>query len=436
MKGFKRRMRLRVPAMVTMLAATASAHGAGFQLIEVTVTGLGRAYAGGSSPGDDLSAVFYNPAELTLLQLNAARVQSGVTFISVSGEFSDEGSSRSVPTAQGRMTVPSDGRTPDDGGTDSLVPNLFVAVPVTDRISAGLGITAPFGLSTDYAKDWIGRYHALNSELKTVDINPAFSYRISDKLSVGAGISAQYADAKLGQAVFTGTPQDGFAEVSGDGWAMGWNAGISFQPDAATRIGLGFRSKVNQKVSGERRLEGVGPLSGTVGARSDVTLPESLMLTGYRALSERWAIMGTARWTRWSRFDELRVRFDDGSPDAVTVHDWNDTWFLSVGVEYRYSPALTLRAGVARDETAIPSAEFRTPRIPDSDRIWLSLGASYQPYEHLQVDVGYTHFFAENSRIDHTAVIANTPGGPVFDTLRGRYEGYVNLLGAQLSYQF
>ncbi len=425
---------IRVLVLAGLVGVGTQVQAAGFQLTEQSVSGLGRAFAGGSTPGDDLSAIFYNPAEMTLVEGTA--VQQNLTFISVTGEYTDQGSTRSLPTASGRVTVPSDGRLTDDGGTDAFVPTLYAVTDINDRIKAGIGVTVPFGLRTDYGRDWVGRYHALESELKTIDVAPSIAFKVNDQFSVGAGISFQYAEATLSQAIFTGTPQDGFVEVTGDNWAVGYNLGASYQLNPNTRFGIGFRSKVEQTVEGDRELSGVGPLSGTVGAKATVTLPETVYLTGYHRLDEKWALMGTARWTNWSRFDELRVQFDDGSPDSVTEEKWDDTWFVSLGVEFDYNPDVTLRAGVAYDQMAVTSDELRTPRIPDADRTWLSLGASYQPSDNLILEAGYAHLFTDDVDVDNTVPIASTPGGAVFDNLRGGFEGDVDIIGVQLTYRF
>lgn len=426
---------VRVLSLAGLLAAGSQAHAAGFQLTEQSVTGLGRAFAGASLVADDLSAAFYNPADMMLLDAGT-QVQAGVTFISVESEFHDRGSFQSLPTPSGRVSVPSRGLADDDGGTDNFVPNLYAVTDLDERIRVGLAITVPFGLRTEYADNWVGRYHALESELKTIDISPSIAYRVNEQFSIGAGVSFQYAEATLSQAIFTGTPEDGKVEITADDWGFGFNLGATYELSRDTRFGLSYRSKVKQTAEGDRELSGVGPLSGTVGAEATVELPETVYLTAYHRFDPNWSLLGTARWTKWSRFDELRIKFDNGSPDAVTVENWDDTWFFSLGVQYAYSPDLTLRAGVAYDNAAVPDAEHRTPRIPDTDRTWLALGASYKPSQNLSLDVGYAHLFGEDVDMRNTLPIARTAGGAVLDTLIGEFEGSTDILGAQLTYRF
>ena len=157
-------------------------------------------------------------------------------------------------------------------------------------------------------------------------------------------------------------------------------------------------------------VPGLGDLP-KVGAEATVDLPETLGIEFYKRLNDQWAIMAGARWTRWSRFDELRIKFADGRPDAVTEENWDNSWALSIGASYDYSDELTLRAGYMHDQTPIPNAEFRTPRIPGSTRNWLALGASYKPMPQLTVDFGYAHLFVDDAEIDNVIPIGVSAAG-------------------------
>ena len=421
---------------LTGLLLADHAYGAGFQLVETSVTGMGRATAGGSIAGDDLSAVHFNPADMMLLK--GRKIQSGLSFVSVTSKIDAGGSSRIFPGPDGPVIAPTPGGTIDNGGTDVFVPNLYYVMDIDERTKFGLGLTTPFGLRTDYGSNWVGRYHALESELTTIDINPAIAYRLNEHFSVGAGVSAQYADVTLSQAVFTGGSDDGFAEVKADDWGFGFNLGLLYEVDANTRFGLSYRSKVRQTATGELAtyIPGFGDLP-KVGAETTVDLPETLGIEFYKRLDDRWALMAGARWTRWSRFDELRIKFADGRPDAVTEENWDNSWAFSVGVSYDYSPELTLRAGYMPDQNPIPSTEFRTPRIPGNTCNWLALGASYGPLPQLTVDVAYAHLFVDDAEIDNTIPIAVSAAGPVLDNLVGKIDSAnTDLFGLQVVWKF
>ncbi|MGH8604506.1 MAG: OmpP1/FadL family transporter, partial [Gammaproteobacteria bacterium] len=254
-------------AFVTLILKFSAAYGAGFQLGEHSANAIGRSLAGYGVIGDDASAVFFNPAGLVLL--DRPTVQNGLFYITSGFEFENQGSRQSLAG----LSAPSRG-IDDDGGRDGLAPSLYALAPLWERVRVALGITAPFGLVTDYDADWVGRYHALRSELKTIDINPSVAYRLSGQLSLGAGVSVQYADATLSRAVFVFDPAsgnplaDGLARVEGDDWSVGYDLGLMFEWDQHTRFGAGYRSKVDHTLRGTRKLEGVPAQSSVIGGEA------------------------------------------------------------------------------------------------------------------------------------------------------------------------
>ncbi|MGH8581138.1 MAG: OmpP1/FadL family transporter [Gammaproteobacteria bacterium] len=228
--------------------------------------------------------------------------------------------------------------------------------------------------------------------------------------------------------------------MEGDNWNVGYDLGLMFEWDKHTRFGAGYRSKVDHTLRGTRKLEGVPGQPRVIAGEAELNLPDTLYLGAYRRLNERLMLTGGARWTRWSRFQETRIRFADGSPDEVTVQNWDDSWTFSVGLDYVCYPHWTLRAGYGYDQTPVPSARFRNPRIPDNDRHWLSVGASYRPNETWNFDFGYSHVFVDSARIENTVdlVPANiAPSGTFTDTLIGEYDtSGSDSIGAQLVYAF
>lgn len=432
-----------------LTAVVGQAQGAGFAIIEQGVTGLGNAYAGGAAVAEDASTIFFNPAGMT--RLYGTHLEAGVHVISPTTEFRSSGTSQVV----GAATVPLTGNDGGEAGETGVVPNFYYVRELGRDMRFGLGVNAPFGLATDYARGWEGRYHALRSELATVNINPAFAWKVTDRLSLGAGVNIQYIEAKLSQAVdfptvcaglfaagvgaagaCAGAPttSDGEAELEGDDWGWGFNAGLMYELDR-TRFGLAYRSKVDQKLEGDvdfnntpGALQGLGIFIDD-GVSAQVSLPEMVSLSIHHELNPKVAIMGDVTWTNWSRFDELRVKFDTNpQADLVTPEEWDDSWRYSLGLSYRYNDSWTLRTGVAYDQTPIPSAELRTPRIPGNDRKWLALGASYRQSDRLQFDVGYAHLFVSDTPINNT----NNTGA----TLVGSYESSVDILSAQLRWSF
>lgn len=428
-------------SLISILGCAVPAQGAGFALFEHSAENMGRAYAGGASnAGRDPATLFWNPAGMALLP--GFQAQAGAIAFTFTAEFHDRGSTRSSPMPAGFPAPPSSGRE-DDGGTAAVVPHFYLTSRVTGRFSLGIGVFSPFGLKTDYARDWIGRYHALKSELTNININPSLSYRLSDRLSVGAGVSASYLDSELTRAVFLADPASGtqlpdaHVKLEGDDWSHGFNLGLLYELDADTRLGLAYRSRIDHTLEGRSTLSGAGPNSGSAGIRTDLTLPESLMLSGQMRLNGRWALMADIIWTRWSRFDELRIRFDDGTPDDVSVQNWGDSWRYTLGTEYRCSTDWTLRAGIALDRSPIPDAQRRTPRIPDADRRWITLGASWRTTDSVSIDFAYAHLFISDGAVDNTIDLAPTIAPGAFtDRLVGIFDSSTDAVGVEVTVSF
>ncbi|MCK5205002.1 MAG: outer membrane protein transport protein, partial [Desulfobacterales bacterium] len=183
--------------VVLFMAFTSSAvMASGIQITEKGTKGLGNAWAGGAAVAEDASTVYWNPAGLTRLDDN--QVGLAVHFIRPSFKWDDDGST----TVIGQPLTGSDG---GDAGGPNFVPNFFYSHAFGDKWRAAIGIVSPFGLETDYDKNWKGRYYTTKSSVLTIDINPSVAYRINSHFSVGAGVSAQWIDAELKNAVDYGT---------------------------------------------------------------------------------------------------------------------------------------------------------------------------------------------------------------------------------------
>jgi long-chain fatty acid transport protein len=430
---------------------------AGFSLIEQSVSGLGNAFAGAAAIAEDASTIFYNPAGLARLGQNDFTV--GLHLIRPSVKFTSQGST----IATGQAASGSNG---GDAGGLNFVPNAYYAHALSDAWRIGIGINAPFGLKTDYEDGWVGRYQALKSEIKTININPSIAYRLSDRISLGAGIDAQYIKAELTRAIDFGTlcvsqfgqrlgsaaagaaacasggirpgARDGTVKIEGTDWSYGFNLGALFQVSPSTRLGLAFRSKIKQELTGDASFSNPalpGPFAALTasrattngGVKANVTLPETLSLSAVTAVDSQWTLLGDITWTKWSRFDELRVHFDNGAPDSVTVENWKDAYRFSLGANYAFSPVLMLRAGVAYDQSPVKD-EFRTARIPDQDRTWLSFGLTYKVGPTAFVDAGYTHLFVKNASLNKTEAGAGT--------LQGEYKTNTNIVSVQYRQSF
>jgi len=396
---------------------------AGFALIEQSASGMGNAFAGESAIAEDASTIYFNPAGMTYIE--GTQLVGALHLIKPSAEFNNQGSIAGA----GKPLGGSGG----DAGDLSFVPNFYYKMDLNDSIKLGLGVNAPFGLKTEYDPTWMGRFQAIKSEVKTVNINPAIAFKVNDQLSLGLGVSAMWAQATLTRAVNFGLGGEGSVKIKGDDWGFGVNLGAIYQITPDTRVGMAYRSKVDQHLEGDAtftRPAAVPAAAAPNGAvTANVSLPENFSVSAFSRLNETWDVMGDVTWTNWSRFKELRIVRSSGAVLAVTPENWDNTMRYSVGVNYHYTDAIKLRAGLAYDEEAI-SDQFRTARIPGNDRKWLSLGAGWQLTPVSKVDVGYSHLFISSAKIDDNQT--TTGNG----RLTGNYDGSVDILSMQYTHNF
>lgn len=400
-----------------------SAFGAGFQVMEQSATAQGYSFAGATAAAEDISYMYFNPAAIAFHDgLNA---NGNFSFIFPSADVSNS-------TANTALGTPIGG---GNAGTDELgiVPATYVSAQVSEQFFLGMSITSPFGLVTDYDDDWIGRYHATRSELISINVSPTIAFKPIPQVALAAGVVIEYVDASLGNAVDLGTAgavnpaiggaftavgqtptpggSDIDAEVHGDDIDFGFTLGALFEPFDGTRLGIGYRSEIEHEVDLQSQFSGTDAATGAVlaalqsgGVFTDgtastvVSAPAQLNLGFYQELTDNFAVVGDARWTQWSSFDELVIEFDDGTPDSVTDESWDDTWFFGLGGIYNATDQLTLRSGVAFDQGAAPT-ETRTPRIPDANRWWFSVGATYALSDHMSLNAGYSFIRVDDAEI-------------------------------------
>lgn len=423
---------MKVLAIALGAFGSTASHAAAFQLLEGNASGLGNAYAGSAAVAEDASTVFFNPAGMTLLP--GRNVAFSVDLVRPSAKFSNQGST--VPPGQGV------GGNGGDAGDWAGIPAGYMTWQLTDRVTAGLGVGAPFGLKTEYSPDWVGRFHAVKSEIKTVNINPSVAFKVNDVLSLGVGLNFQRIDADLTNMVTNPGLAGSLARgrIKGDDTAWGWNIGALWQVSDSTRIGAAYRSKMDYKLEGTAAFTGLnaggnvvaGVLNGTRGGKvtADVELPDTATLSVHQKISDRWTMMGDLSWTGWSSLQQLQVVNVNGTVVTTEELRWRDTWRVAFGGTYAYSDAVSLKFGLAWDQTPVREST-RLPRVPDEDRVWLSFGVQWRPDASSAVDVGYAHLFVKDASVNNNGGSALLKG-----TLVGEYENSVDILGVQYSTRF
>lgn len=402
----------------------------GFALIEQSASGQGLSYAGAAANPEDASIMWFNPAGLTQIENN--QLIAAGHIIKPVADFKNQNS-----RIDGVGPIYGEG---GNGAKTSVVPNFYWKTKF-QGLDFGLGINVPYGSTVEYEDDWVGRYHAVYTSTKTVNVNPAVAFKLNDSVSFGAGLNIQYIDVNLTQKIDFGSdplvnqPQqhDGYADLQADGIGYGINLGFLYELENNGYIGLSYRSQVSHSAKGD--AEFLTPAFVTSAEYADqsisanVTLPASVSLSGLYPLNDRLNLLADITWTGWSSFDELRISFANKA-DSVQPEEWEDVMRYAFGLTYRYSPTWILRTGVAFDSTPIPSDDLRTPRIPDSDRQWLSFGASYQWKENIRVDAGYSHLWGGTEAID--ARHADVPS----HILDGEVDTKVDILSAQLVWEY
>ncbi len=411
-------------SMLTAASGVDAAHAAGFQLRELSADGVGTALAGSSSRADDLSTIYLNPAGMTRI---GTGIQADLTYVIPNIEFSG--------TGVGPDGVPFTGGQGGDAGENVLVPAVYGLWAISPTLSVGLSLNVPFGLATKYENDWVGRYFALESEIHNAVLTPSIAWKATEHLSLGAGIQIGRADATLSRAVnlaALGLP-DATTKLEGDDIGYGFTLGALYEFTPTSRVGLTYRSRIDYTLDGNVTFSGVPeavaalvPTLNDTGASGKVTTPDVLSLGAYHEFGPKWSGMAEISWTNWSTFKELRIAFDDGRPDEVTPENWEDSWFFSVGAEYRPWENHAFQFGIAYDESPVPD-DTRTARIPDADRYWASVGYVYDFAAGRRLNLGYTHVFFDK---------ANLAESSDSGTLSGEYDGSADIVSASVQFRF
>ncbi|OHX16185.1 OmpP1/FadL family transporter [Chromobacterium sphagni] len=486
---------LSVMIMGTALGlASTQAAASGYQFGSQSVSGQGTAHANGAEANDP-STIFSNPAGLT--RLDGTQLSTGVTLVVPHSEYNDTGS-----TTTGALGFPAHATGGDNGGTFApkavAAPTFYLSSKINDKITAGIGMYVPYGAKLDYGFGWAGRYALKSIDLQSLNINPSIAFKLDDRHSFGFGISAQYMKATLEQAAdattglnaalyqkvlaATGSQAaalgavnqaaingDGLAHVEGDDWGFGWNIGYMFQLDENTRFGLAYRSSVKQSLQGSstwtfnnvtnNALPSFGIAANALGAQAkakhpdasssvDVSTPETASANFFHQLNPKIALMGDVTWVRNSRLQQIDIKQSAvngvAQGDLVLHQNWRDTWRVSVGSNYQLNDSWMLRGGLAWEQSPVKDDQDRHPAIPDSDRIWLSLGANFKINKQSSIDLAYSFIDFKNANVNYTdgcspAGTSPTTGGACTGnggTVNGTYKTYLQLVGLQYNYRF
>ncbi len=402
---------LRVAMLTPLMSATVFA--SGFAVQSQTATSIANGHAGVARAAD-ASVALSNPA-LAVKIGDAWSISLGA--ISLGATFKDQGSLSAIATpASGRGNASADGAAP--------LLSVFHTRSLSDHSALAFALYTPFGLSTTYDNDWVGRYQVQKAELKTLALNPSYAYQFNPQFSGAIGASILRGQTNLVSAVDFGslcfaviTPaacgganvlpqlQDGRASIKASGWGYGWTAALAWQVDDALRLGLNYRSTIKLSVDGDAQFRNPslpGPFAALTqtpattngSVKSKLALPELLTVGMAYNLSPQTELIADYTWTRWRRIDALRLDFgNSGAADSVIPFNWNNTSKFGAGLNHQLSDTWTARAGLEWEQSAVKDA-LRNPIVPDSDRRFIGLGARYQmsPEQSLDFALGTIRF--------------------------------------------
>ena len=382
-------------AALVMTAGTAEA--AGFYLQEQSVRGWGRANSG-EVADQGAASLWWNPAAIA--GVTEAEAAFGATGILPSGRVSDAGTLIDRPGAPPEPV----GGLPRlrDPILRGVAPNNAFALPLGERIALGLAVTSPFSFTSQYDPSGWQRYSAIRTRLLTLDFQPSVAVKATDWLSVGAALNIQYSDAWLSNALPNLTPgsPDARLRLTGNGWDLGWSAGLQLRPAERVSIGVAYKSAISHKTQGPIEVTGlVGPLAprNTSGpATVRFTTPWQLLAGARVGLTEGLTLNAQAVHFGWSKFDILDI---SGPVNNAIVQNYKDTWSVAVGFDQSLGEQLTLRAGVQIDPTPTRDAN-RDPRVPDGDRVNYNAGATYRMSGRISLDAAVSLTDVESSSIN------------------------------------
>lgn len=412
-----------IAASVLGLTVASNAQAAGYQLSDYSVAGLGRSYAGAGVVGDDYSALAYNPAGMFANPKTGMQV--GATLVQQYGKV------------KGTDSFGKSGK--DDISVYSPLPNFFAQYKINDDLMAGFGVYMPYGLASDYGDDFFASGEGITTDLRIVDLNLSAAYKLTDTFSIGAGLIYRYVRGKVTGYAKTPVATLGYYNYDLDNWNWYGNFGVMWEPVKDTRIGVSYRPTRHHKVEGPLEYGGMtvpGMLvPGTYEASSTQVLPEQVIISAFTK-QNNFGYSFMARWSRWTRFQKFSMVSPEAAAagayafgDKTAEYNWHNTWTVSLGADWYYNDTWTFRAGVAYDQSPATDGNYRTTRIPDQSRYWVSLGTTYNINKNSRIDVGYAHLFM---RTYHARNGAN--GGPGSEDVK--YDAQANIIGVQYQYDF
>lgn len=377
---------------VSLIAVATSANAGSFALREQSTRGLGLSFAGVAAGSGGLTSTYWNPATITMNP--GLTFESAVTMVSPRSTIKPD--ARTLATVRGAGGVPTGSGNISQTG---VLPTSAGSLQITDNLWLGLTTNTPYGFITKPHQNWAGQIYGRTSKVMTINATPMVGVKVNEWLSLGAGLQIQYMDVTLRQAsgVSFGAMN---VNLQGNDTGVGYTVGATITPMNGTVIGIGFRSGIHHELDGTIETPRPPlPLPISIPVRAKVNTPEVLTVGVSQTVNEQWKVLGGFEWTNWSRLSRVAVTNQiTGQPQTALKFNYKDGWFASLGAEYAMSKDLVFRGGLGYEWSPI-SDSVRNVRIPDANRVWASLGASYQWNDKLAFDISYAHLFVKSAPI-------------------------------------
>ena len=401
-----------IVGLVVGLLAPSVSNAGGLFLTEFGTEDVALAGAGWAARAQDASTLFKNPAGMMLLDGN--QFQGGLQALYLqSGGFSG-------------TNVPWGGN--GGGNPVGVVPgaSAFYTHSLGKDFKVGLGVLSNFGNSLKYDQDFLGRYYVKQGTLVGVTFAPVASLRVNEVMSIGGGPNIMIGYLKNTVMINNQLPPgigDGQLYYSDTAVGVGGEFGVLLQPKQGIRIGVTYYSPVKLDFSSTPTFSNLGTIGtnlqnqGLLTRNLDVgiTVPQHVILSGYFEVNDRWALMGDFGWENWSQFGKVDISVSGPNPTSLTTDiDYNDTYHVGIGTQYRLNPRWLLNSGFAFDSTMV-SAANRSLALPVGASYKFGLGANWLMNQ--RIKLGFSYEFSYNGDL---SVSQNR--GPLAGQVNGEFK--------------
>lgn len=374
-------MKLLLPVMLSGFPLTIWANGFLLPDQDAFATARGEAFA---ATADNASAVYYNPAGIT--QLEGNNVRAGFYGIDLEPTY----------------TQPGGGQTFNNQFKYHATPQFFYTYGRTNwPVSFGLGVYSPFGLAVEWPQNTGFRTVATQGKIATITINPVVAVKLSPTLSIGGGVMVNYANIDLQQGIFPYPAADLF-EFKGDGWDVGYNLGLLWQPREKISFGATFRSSATMNFNGHTEtILPPGTTRSYSSANSGWPFPLNAVFgVSYRP-TPKWNLEFDANYTDWNALGTINI--NQSAPPAVIPKtlDWQSSWLYEFGATRYFDNGWHVSAGYVFNENSMPDANY-TPLVADVDRHFFSIGTGYKGRV-FNFDVAYQFSYGPSHTVTSSA---------------------------------